>query len=229
MTNVDRAGPFMFDYGECIESRRSNRFGVECLSHLLLKVFIKNRGDVPCKEPAGAAHLKSVKADLQQAILFKRFEIFQLQGVLLFESDTALLYSTPGKAARSPDEILVANPPAAHNLHDDSLSDSIFFGKNQFMDNRQHPLIQHLIVTSQIFCILIEPHLILGDGRHAESDHLQLGMGTVPLKISLECTVAKRLAQTILFSCEMIHSDKLILSAFELLHRQQKHLCFLLG
>src|SRR5690625_983900 len=161
MTNVDRAGPFMFDYGECIESRRSNRFGVDRLSPLLLKVLIKNRGDVPCKEPAGAAHLKSVKADLQQAILFKRFEIFQLQGVLLFESDTALLYSTPGKAARSPDEILVANPPAAHNLHDDSLSDSVFFGENQLMDHRHLSCVQHLVITGQIFCILIEPGLIL--------------------------------------------------------------------
>src|SRR5690625_1741824 len=185
MTNVDRAGPFMFDYGECIESRRSNRFGVDRLSPLLLKVLIKNRGDVPCKEPAGAAHLKSTRADLQQAILFKRFEIFQLQGVLLFESDTALLRCTPGEATRSPNKIFVANPPAAHNLHDDSLSDSVFFAENQLMDNRQHPLIQHLIVTSQIFCILIEPHLILGDGLHAERDHLQLGMSAVSLKISL--------------------------------------------
>src|SRR5690625_355930 len=165
----------------------------------------------------------------QQAILFKRFEIFQLQGVLLFESDTALLRCTPGEATRSPNKIFVANPPAAHNLHDDSLSDSVFFAENQLMDNRQHPLIQHLIVTSQIFCILIEPHLILGDGRHAERDHLQLGMSAVSLKISLECTVAKRLAQRILFLGEMIHSDKLILSAPELLHRQQKHLGFLFG
>src|SRR5690625_2224217 len=117
MTNVDRAAPFMFDYGECIESPRSNRFGVDRLTPLLLKVLINYRGDVPCKEPAGAAHLKSVKPDLQQAILFKRFEIFQLQGVLLFESDTALLYSTPGKAARSPDEILVAKDRKSTRLN----------------------------------------------------------------------------------------------------------------
>src|SRR5690625_6993468 len=77
--------------------------------------------------------------------------------------------------------------------------------------------------------ILIESCLILVDGRHAKSYHLQLGMSAVSLKISLECTVAKRLAQRILFLGEMIHSDKLILSAPELLHRQQKNLGFLFG
>src|SRR5690625_5904400 len=112
-----------------------------------MKILLKNRGDVPCEEPAGAAHLKSVKADLQQAILLKRFEIFQLPRVLLFESDTALLYSTPGKAARSPDEILVANPPAAHNLHDYSLLDSVFFCENLLMDHLPCSRVYHLIMT----------------------------------------------------------------------------------